>query len=389
MGLTGQKFKAAIKDRAAALGFELAGVTTADPPPHLDVYQRWLDRGHHGEMDYMARERSRSARADPAVLLPGCRSIIVLGAKYNPPRKNRESSGRSGRVAAYAVGDDYHDVLIDRLEELMRFIEDNAGQPVDAHAYTDTGPILEREFAQRAGLGWIGKNTMLINPQAGSYFLLAELLLSIDLPPDGALQTDHCGSCTRCLEACPTGCILPDRTVDASRCISYLTIELRGSIEVDLREQMGEWLFGCDVCQEVCPWNLRFATASDDTAFQPRRFLQQAGIEEFLRLDVDGYRKAFRGSPLKRSKRGGLLRNAAVAAGNKALPEAVSALKGLLGESDPIVRSHAAWALGRIAAPAARVALQEAHGRERDPQVREEIARAMASGESAAEDPLP
>lgn len=387
MGLKGQELKAAVKDRAAALGFELAGVTTADPPPHLDVYQRWLDRGHHGEMEYMARERSRSARADPTMLLPGCRSIIVLGAKYNPPHKNRESSGRPGKVAAYAVGDDYHEVLIDRLQELMRFIEDNAGQPVAVRPYTDTGPILEREFAQRAGLGWIGKNTMLINPQAGSYFLLAELLLSIELPPDGALQTDHCGSCTRCLEACPTGCILPDRTIDASRCISYLTIELRGSIEVDLREQMGDWLFGCDVCQEVCPWNLRFATASDDPAFQPRRFLQQAGIEEFLRLDVDGYRKALSGSPLKRSKRGGLLRNAAVAAGNNALPGAVSELRGLLGEGDPTVRSHAAWALGRIATPDARKALHEAITSEVDPQVREEISRALASSQPSTEDP--
>lgn len=376
-----QEIKAAIRDRARVLGFELVGVTTADPPPHLDVYQRWIERGHHGRMDYMAGERSHSARADPTALLPGCRSIIVLGAKYNPPPVNRASSAEGGKVAAYAIGDDYHDVLIGRLNELVQFIEQYAGQPVASRAYTDTGPILERELAQRAGLGWIGKNTMLINPQAGSYFLLAELLLSLDLPPDEPLETDHCGSCTRCLEACPTECILPDRTVDATRCISYLTIELRGSIEEHLREQMGDWLFGCDVCQEVCPWNLRFATATEDPAFQARQFVQDAGIEEFLRLDIDGYQKAFKGSPLKRAKRGGLLRNAAIAAGNRALTRSVPELEGLLAEDDPIVRSHAAWALGQIATPAAREALQKALGWESDPQVRAEIAHAMTSNE--------
>ncbi|RPI82769.1 MAG: tRNA epoxyqueuosine(34) reductase QueG, partial [Chloroflexi bacterium] len=251
--------KQAIKDKAKELGFLLVGVTGPEPPAHLDVFSHWLQAGRHGEMSYLATERSIQRRSDPKQILPECRSILSLAAPYPSPGGPDHVGAGKGKVAAYAWGDDYHDVLPERLDALVEYIEAEVGHPVPNRWYTDTGPILERELAQRAGLGWIGKNTLLINPQQGSYFLLAEILLGIDLEPDPPFTMDGCGSCTRCLDACPTSCILPDRTIDATRCISYLTIELKGSIPEDLRPQIGEWVFGCDVCQQVCPWNQRFA----------------------------------------------------------------------------------------------------------------------------------
>lgn len=369
----------ALKTRARELGFPLVGITSPEPPDHLDVYQRWLDRGHHGEMQYMARPRARTARADPTFLMPDCRSILVLGALYEPAPADQPPDRTPGQVAAYAVGDDYHDVLIERLGRLSEYINDITEGEVSSRAYTDSGPILERELAQRAGLGWIGKNTMLINPQVGSYFFLAVLLLSIELPVDEPMRSDHCGSCTRCLEACPTACILPDRTIDASRCISYLTIELHGEIPLDLRKQMDDWIFGCDVCQQVCPWNNRFAESPADPAFQPRSHLEDPDIRSLLRLDTDRYQELLRGSPLKRAKLEGLLRNAAVAAGNSDLAELVPDLAALLYPGhDPAVRGHASWALGQIGGPAAAEHLEQALAVESDAQVRAELERALS-----------
>ena len=206
-------------------------------------------------MGWMGTGRNRQRRANPKLILPECQSILMLGIAYSPAPQPPISRG-DGQVASYAWGDDYHDVLPERLQAIVTFIEAQVGHSVPNRWYTDTGPILEREIAQRAGLGWIGKNTCLINPNSGSYFLLAEIFLGIELPPDDPITSDHCGTCTRCIEACPTNCILPNRTIDANRCISYLTIEEKGPIPVDLRPQMGNWVFGCDVCQQVCPWNL-------------------------------------------------------------------------------------------------------------------------------------
>ncbi|MEW6240290.1 MAG: tRNA epoxyqueuosine(34) reductase QueG, partial [Chloroflexota bacterium] len=224
-----------IKDKAHRLGFTLAGVTTPDPPPHFPTFERWLSEGRHGSMNWLAAERSRQRRADPRLILPECKSILVLAVSYNAPfpmgeGKGVRERGNHGRIASYAWGGDYHLVLPHRLKALVAFIEEQAGGPVPNRWYTDTGPILERDLAQRAGLGWIGKNTCLIHPRAGSYFLLAEILLGLELEPDPPFETDHCGTCTRCLDACPTQCILPDRTLDARRCISYLTIELKDDI---------------------------------------------------------------------------------------------------------------------------------------------------------------
>jgi epoxyqueuosine reductase len=251
-------------------------------------------------------------------------------------------------VAAYAWGEDYHLVLPERLQALVAFIEAQVGQAVPNRWYTDTGPLLERELAQRAGLGWIGKNTCLIHPRQGSYFLLAEILLGLDLPPDPPLATDHCGSCTRCLEACPTGALLPGRRLDARRCISYLTIENKAEIPAELRSQLGEWVFGCDLCQQACPWNQRFAPATGDLAFAPRPGVAAPLLAEDLRLTPEEFNQKFKNSPLKRAKRRGYLRNLAVAAGNSADAQLVPALAQAAADPEALVQAAAQWALEKL-----------------------------------------
>ena len=282
-------------------------------------------------------------------------------------------------MARYAWGDDYHDLLPPLLKALVRFIEAQAGRPVPHRWYTDTGPILERDLAQRAGLGWIGKNTCLIHPQQGSYFLLAEILLGLALNPDPPFTTDHCGSCTRCLDACPTRCILPNRTIDATRCLSYLTIELKGPIPVDLRPQTGNWVFGCDVCQEVCPWNVRFATASGDSALSPYPDIPAPDLCAELSLTPETFNQKFKGTPIKRAKRRGHLRNVAVALGNTGDPAAIPALTHALHDPEPLVRSHAAWALGKIGGAQARDILLAAAQTETELEVQAEIFHALES----------
>jgi epoxyqueuosine reductase len=372
----------AVKREANRLGFALVGVTTPDPPPHFDVYERWLEAGRHGEMAYLATERARQRRQDPRQILPECRSILVLGIRYPSPVMAEDASVSAeqprGRVASYAWGADYHDALPERLEALAAFIESQVGHAVPHRSYTDTGPVLERELAQRAGLGWIGKNTCLIHPRLGSYFFLAELLLGVELEPDTPFTSDHCGACTRCIDACPTDCILPDRTLDARRCISYLTIELKGAIPVELRPQLGSWVFGCDVCQQVCPWNIRFASPAGDPAFNPRIDLPTPNLLEELRLSAEEFRRKFKGSPVKRAKLRGYLRNTAVALGNAAQSEAAPGLVNILiNDPEPLVRGHAAWALGQTGGEAARQALTTALQVEADKQVRQEIELAL------------
>ena len=342
--------KQLIVEEARRLGFVLAGVTTPEAPQHLAVFEDWLANGRHASMHYLATERSRLRRADPALILPGCKSILVLGVPYAPPpgadTRREPSTKRLGRLASYAAGDDYHEVLPPRLRVLVRFIEEQAGHPVANRWYTDSGPVLERDLAQRAGLGWIGKNTCLINPRHGSYFLLAEILLDLELEPDAPFRTDQCGTCTRCIDACPTDCILPDRTIDAGRCISYLTIELKDEIPAALRPALGDWIFGCDVCQSVCPWN-RFAGAGDPglagTSDTVRPELQQE-----LKLSPEELNRKFRKSPVRRARRRGYLRNVAVALGNTGTLDDLPALEQVLGDPEPLVREHAAWAIEQI-----------------------------------------
>lgn len=371
----------AVKAAALRLGFDFAGTTTPDPPGHFPVFERWVEAGRHGEMAYLASERARQRRADPRAILPECQSILVLGVRYDRPHAMAEATNDRlvGRVAAYAWGNDYHEVLVERLKALHAKIEELANAPVPARWYTDTGPVLERDLAQRAGLGWIGKNTCLIRPRVGSYFFLAEMLLGLALEPDTPFQCDQCGTCTRCLEACPTDCILPDRTLDARRCISYLTIELKGAIPLDLRPQMGHWVFGCDICQQVCPWNMRFAPAEGDLAFAPRPALSPPDLCEELALDQQAFSRKFKGSPVKRARRGGYLRNVAVALGNSGDPQAIPALAiALHNDPEPLVRAHAAWALGRFDQAEAREALRQAVESEDDAQVLEDIQHALA-----------
>ena len=373
--------KSRIKSRAAELGFALCGVTTPDPPLHLAEYEQWLADGLHGEMAYLATERARRRRADPRAILPECQSVLVLAANYYQGDRPAPEGDLAGRVARYAWNADYHDVLLARLRELVAFIEEQVGRPVAHKMYTDTGPLLEREFAQRAGLGWIGKNTNLINPQIGSWLLLAEVLLDLPLPPDEPFAADRCGTCTACIDACPTDAILSaPRRVDGTRCISYWTIEVKGAIEPAWRSEMGDWVFGCDVCQDVCPWNIRFAETTRDPTFAARSTFPNPPLAGLLALSVEDFSRTFRGSPVKRAKRRGLLRNAAVALGNSGDPAAIPALaRALHADPEPLVRAHAAWALGQFDHPDARSALAAARETESHETVLAEVEHGLAA----------
>jgi epoxyqueuosine reductase len=340
-----ENLKQQIKAKSNQLGFSLAGVTTPDPPPHYATFENWLAQDHHGTMGYLATERSRTRRADPREILPECKSILVLATPYSRPSPHyTEAGGTYGQIASYAQGDDYHDVLPGRMKELVQFIEQQVGGPVKNRWYTDTGPILERDLAQRAGIGWIGKNTCLIHPKQGSYFLLSEILLDLELEPDAPFVTDHCGTCRRCIEACPTDCILPNRTIDARRCISYLTIEIKDEIPTELRDKIGDWIFGCDICQMVCPWN-RFADAGDP-AFENKTPLHS--LTDELLISTQEFNQRFKQSPVKRAKRRGYIRNVAIALGNTGNMQALPVLQKALNDEEPIIHEHAGWAIKQI-----------------------------------------
>lgn len=372
-----------ISAEAARLGFALSGVTRPEPPPHLPAYESWLAAGRHADMAYLETERARAARADPLRVLDDCRSILVFGMRYPDPRTIPAAHPveASGRVAAYAWGDDYHDVIPQRLAPLVEMLSAQIGAGFSFKTYTDTGPVLERDYAQQAGLGWAGKNTCLISPGSGSYYLLAEVFSNAEIAPTPALQSDLCGTCTRCIDACPTGCILPDRTLDARRCISYLTIENKGPIPAELRPRLGEWVFGCDICQMVCPWNLRFSDMSRGAVFAPREGIPRPVLRSELRLTPQEFNRKFKRSPVQRAKRRGYLRNVAVALGNAKDRAAVPDLTiSLREEPEPLVRAHAAWALGQTGGPTARAALDAARRSEPESVVIAEINAALEHG---------
>jgi epoxyqueuosine reductase len=303
--------EALIKAQAYGLGFDLVGIARLAPAETAAAFDAWLARGYAGEMEYMARTAPK--RRDSRLPFPTAKSAVVVGMDYG----GREPSGP---VARYARGVDYHDVLLERLQALHRFVESTLGSRVPGKAYVDTGPILERDLARRAGLGWFGKNTMLINPKRGSFFFLAELLLDLDLEPDAPFASDHCGTCRRCLDACPTGALVEERVLDSNRCISYLTIELKGEIPGERRSEIGELLYGCDVCQDVCPWNEKFAQELKEPAFAARGAITLKGARalarDIIEMDDEQFRVAFKGSPMKRAKLRGLKRNAAVVLAN-------------------------------------------------------------------------
>lgn len=332
--------KQAIKEKARQLGFILTGVTSSEPLENFNIFQDWINKNHHGEMKYLETERSQTRRKDPKQILPECKSILVLAIPYSPINKKISEL----QIASYALGDDYHDVLPQKLKAIVEFIEEQLGEKIPNRYYTDSGPLLERELAQRAGLGWIGKNSMLINPQAGSTFFLAEILLGIELEPDEKFSTDHCGTCTRCITACPTNCILPNRTIDSNRCISYLTIELKNEIPENSRTQIGNWIFGCDICQQVCPWN-RFAQPAD-SAFETK--IPLPVLTSDLVLTPEEFNLRFKKSPIKRTKRRGYLRNIAVALGNKKNKKDIPILQQALQDDEKLIQTHAEWAIENI-----------------------------------------
>jgi epoxyqueuosine reductase len=365
-----------IKSKAHRQGFQLVGVTTPAPPPHLETFSKWLNKGFHAGMTWMATERAIERRYNPLKILPGCKSVLVMGIRYPTPDSSKE--GKTGRVASYAWGDDYHNILPKRLKRIVSFIQEQTGEEIPNRWYTDTGPILERELAQRAGLGWIGKNSCLINPKQGSYFLLAEIFLGVELKVDRPFTRDFCGSCTRCVEACPTACITSERTIDSNRCISYLTIEHKGYIPNKYRNFMGNWIFGCDICQQVCPWNQKFSAPDHEAAFSPRLGVSTVDLKEEITLTPQKYNHKFKNSPIKRTKRRGYLRNVAIALGNQGSSSVLPALSEAMGDVEPLIRGHAAWALGQIGGDKAKGILVSASEKEENSQVMEEITHALA-----------
>jgi epoxyqueuosine reductase len=358
---------------ATALGFDLVGITSAAPLAHGSRLRAWVAQGFAGEMGYMSRQIEK--RLDPSRVLPEARSIIVLGMNYYTSLGAPEVPPGHGWIARYAWGQDYHTVLGDKLQALVARLRALEGPDLQARWYVDTGPILERELAWRAGLGWPGKNTNLINRQVGSWLFLGAILLDRELVYDPP-ATAHCGTCTRCLQACPTRALVAPGVLDARRCISYLTIELRGAIPRELRPLLGTHIFGCDICQAVCPWNRR-APESSEPAFLPRAGFAAPELVPLLRLSDAEFRARFHGSPVTRAKRRGLLRNVAVALGNLRDLRAFAALAEALCDADPLIRGHAAWALGRLGGAEARQALQTALDIESDAAVQEEITSAL------------
>ena len=366
-----------IKAEAARLGFSLCGMTSALPPPHHRHYAQWLAEGKAGEMLYLHRQEPK--RGDLSLILPGVKSVVCVALNYSPetgmapnpspvpgegsmigqgsaalnsyPSPTEWGQGSAlvpgvGVIARYARFDDYHDTLWARLEALLAFIQSQS-PGANGKVYCDTGPITERDLAMRAGLGWIGKHTNLISRKLGNWFFLGEILLDIELPAD-LPETTHCGTCTRCIPACPTGAITGPYQLDARRCISYLTIELKGSIPEDLRPLIGTRIYGCDDCLAVCPWN-KFAVRSNDPAVQPRADLTAPDLLALLALDDEAFREKFKNSPVRRTKRRGLLRNVCVALGNLGDPAAISALTHAAEtDPEPLVREHALWAIARI-----------------------------------------
>jgi len=329
---------ALIKSRAADLGLDVCGITSADPVRHAAFYQQWTAEGRAGEMQWLEREPER--RTDPRKVLPEAKSIIVAGLNYWQP----QPKGR-GRIARYALGEDYHHMLLEKLESLVAEIAVSSG--AKTKIYVDTGPVLEKPLAERAGVGWQGKSTMLIHTKLGPWLLLGEIITTLELEPD-APQRDHCGSCSRCITACPTGAITAPYQLDARRCIAYLTIELKGSIPEELRPLIGDRVYGCDECLDVCPWN-RFAQTTREARFLAKE--EDEGrdrLHALLEISPAEFKRRFARSPILRVKRRGLLRNVCVVLGNIGTVDDLPALRRAEQHEEPLVREHASWAVREI-----------------------------------------
>ena len=365
-----------IKAHAQRLGFELVGITPAEESQTVRLYEKWLENGYAGKMGYL--EKHLQLKRDPRNCLPEAKSIISLAINYytHDPTQTLAENPARGQISRYAWGDDYHEIIRAKLRKLTEFIDETGQKKLKQKIYVDTGPIIEREYAQKAGIGWIGKNTNFINWQSGSWYFLAELLVSIELEYDWQLPRGSCGTCTRCIEACPTDAIVAPNVLDSRLCISYLTIELKDSIPRELRPQMGNLIFGCDICQEVCPWNSK-ATPSTELGFYSREENIAPKLLSLIDMTQAEFSKRFQNSPIKRAKRRGFLRNVAVALGNWGNRRAVPALKRALNDDEALVREHAAWALGKIGGRSAREALGGRLSVETEAQVASEIREAL------------
>lgn len=368
-----QRLTDAIKSAARDVGFDLVGVAPAVSPQTFTSFQDWLRAGFAGEMQYLPRREA--AYQHPSHVSQSVKSLVMLATNYKTAEPS-PTSGAEGRVARYAWGTaDYHDLLRDRLRRLSDAVHQL--QPgCTTRGVVDTAPLLERDFARLSGLGWFGKNTMLINKRVGSWLLLAGLLTDLELEPDAPHATSHCGTCTRCLDVCPTDAFPAPHVLDARKCISYLTIELKGPIPLELRDGVGDWLFGCDLCQEVCPWN-RKAPATVETAFQPQQNLNPADCLRILQMTRAEFDHQFDATPMARPGYEGLRRNAAIVLGNRRDTKSIPVLINVLDDVSPVVRGAAAWALGKLAGHAARVAVTSRLATETDHGVREELIRSQ------------
>lgn len=373
-----------IQEKAFELGFDIVNAIPISPSMTIDVYTNWLNLGYAGKMSYL--EKHLNKKKDLRYVMPETLSLITLAINYHTlslPQESKMDPMR-GIISSYAWGDDYHEIIREKLEKLRNFIENTVHHQKESRVYVDTGPILEREYAQRAGLGWFGKNSMLINKQKGSWLFLSEILLDIELKTLPSLPQASCGTCTHCIDACPTNAIVADRQVNSQDCISYLTIELKGNIPSKLRPAIGNLIFGCDICQEVCPWN-RKAPLSQEPAFQPRAENILPHLIDLMMLTQEEFSRRFKKSPIKRTKRRGFLRNVAIALGNWGSPQAIPALIHGLNDMEPLIRSHSAWALGQISSAASRQALKAALVSETESTVQQEIQEALANHDT----PLP
>jgi epoxyqueuosine reductase len=331
-----------IKQKARSLGFDLAGVAPLGPFPEAVFYPKWLENGYAGDMQYL--ERQKAAKMEPRSVLPGARSVIVCAMNYNGAQPHTRYDRLRAWISRYAWGEDYHDTVKEKLLELAAWIERNS--PLRTRAYVDTGPLLERVFAKYAGVGWFGKNTCIINQKIGSWLFLGCIVTDLEMPYDTPVP-DRCGTCTRCIDSCPTGAILEPYVLDSRKCIAYTTIELRGEIPEKDRAGIGHHLFGCDICQDVCPWNRR-APHSSNPAFEPKEGLFWPAIDRLLDMDEAEWQRMIRGTAMKRAKIKGLVRNLMVVAGNSGSRECLSRLRRFLKHDDEHVRSHAQWAIDKI-----------------------------------------
>lgn len=360
-----------IKDKARDLGFDLVGVSPVDSFPENQLYKQWLDKGFSGEMKYL--ERNPEKREDIQKVLPGAKSVISCAMNYNTdyPYSTEKSDKTKGWISRYAWGDDYHNIILEKLDALIKYISYETSEEITSKIYVDTGPVLERAYGKYAGLGWVGKNTCLINQEIGSWIFLGEIITGIELEYDTTVP-DRCGTCSRCIDACPTEAIIDPYILDSRLCISYLTIELKDKIPSELREGIGNNIYGCDICQDVCPWNNR-AHISHKTEFQPRQELFNPDLSYISGLSVEEFRKQFKKSPIKRTKRRGLLRNTVVAMGNSGETEFLPHVIECLNDEEPLIRAHAVWALWKIEGPKSKDILSCLRESETDETVTEEI----------------